>query len=38
MTVRELFDAINTDYPAIEIIDYEHNIIYSNTVSVLSNR
>lgn len=37
MTVRELFDAINTDYPAIEIIDYEHNIIYSkkeNTIIV----
>lgn len=38
MTVKELFDVINTDFPRIEIIDYEHNIIYSKKENTIITR
>lgn len=28
MTVRELFACMNTDYPRIEIVDNEYNVIW----------
>ena len=29
MTVRELFDCMNTDAPSILIYDSDHNVVYS---------